>query len=180
MIGSPRMLEHDWHDEPLPDNVVVGERSWIYSSFAFLHHRARGAEAVRIGDDSGIYMGTAFALGPEAEVRIGDFCAIAGPIISTHGRIVIGDYAFVSYGVVFADDPVAVPPGTPLPHAALRGAPRDIVLGDDVWIGAGAIILGGARLGDGVIVGANCVVDFEIPDGATVAGNPARIVKVAA
>jgi acetyltransferase-like isoleucine patch superfamily enzyme len=174
---APRHLEHDWYDQPLPESLVVGERSWIYSSFAFLHDRTVRPGAVRIGRDSGIYMGTLFALGPEASVEIGDYCAVAGPIISMRGRLVIGDYAFISYGVVFADDPCAVPPGTRLPEGVAEPAPTEIVLGQDVWIGAGAVVLGGARIGDGAIVGARCVVDFEVPAGATVAGNPARIVK---
>lgn len=55
-----------------------------------------------------------------------------------------------------------------------------IRLGDDVWIGAGAVLLRGARIGNGAIVGAGAVVDFEVPAGAVVAGNPARVVGAAA
>jgi acetyltransferase-like isoleucine patch superfamily enzyme len=52
-----------------------------------------------------------------------------------------------------------------------------VVLGDDVWIGARATLLKGTRIGSGAIVGAGAVVDFEVPPGAVVAGNPARIVR---
>ncbi|RNF32835.1 CatB-related O-acetyltransferase [Paracoccus methylarcula] len=54
----------------------------------------------------------------------------------------------------------------------------DTVIGHDVWLGDGAVILPGARIGNGVIVGARAVVSGEIPDYAIVAGNPARIVRM--
>jgi maltose O-acetyltransferase len=57
------------------------------------------------------------------------------------------------------------------------GAP--ITIGDDVWIGGGAIILPGITIGNGAIVGAGSVVTHDVPPGVTVAGNPARIVKPA-
>jgi serine O-acetyltransferase len=50
------------------------------------------------------------------------------------------------------------------------------VLGDDVFIGAGAKILGGVKIGSGAKVGANAVVLDDIPDGATAVGIPARVV----
>ncbi|RMC37380.1 CatB-related O-acetyltransferase [Paracoccus alkanivorans] len=54
----------------------------------------------------------------------------------------------------------------------------DTIIGHDVWLGDGAVILPGTRIGDGVIVGARAVVSGEIPDYAIVAGNPARIVRM--
>lgn len=52
-----------------------------------------------------------------------------------------------------------------------------IRLGNDVWIGGGAIILGGVTLGDGVIVGAGSVVTRSVESMQMVAGNPARVIK---
>ena len=54
--------------------------------------------------------------------------------------------------------------------------PESIVVGENAWIGARAVLLEGARLGEGAIVGAAAVVDFEVPPYAIVAGNPARVV----
>jgi serine O-acetyltransferase len=59
--------------------------------------------------------------------------------------------------------------------AEKRDAP---VLGDDVFVGAGAKILGTVRLGNAVKVGANAVVTKDVPDGATVVGIPARVVRL--
>ena len=51
------------------------------------------------------------------------------------------------------------------------------VLGNNVYIGSGAKILGGIKIGNNVKVGANAVVLSDIPDGATAAGVPAKIIK---
>ncbi|MDH3009319.1 serine O-acetyltransferase [Gordonia alkanivorans] len=50
-------------------------------------------------------------------------------------------------------------------------------LGDFVYIGPGAVLYGGIRVGSGVVVGANSVVREDVPDGVTVAGVPARVVS---
>jgi maltose O-acetyltransferase len=51
---------------------------------------------------------------------------------------------------------------------------RPVVIGKNVWIGSGAIILPGVSIGDNSIVGAGSVVTRDVPAGATVIGNPAR------
>lgn len=162
-------LPHDWFDRPLPENVVIGEGSWLYSSFAFLHCRSRRPRAVTIGRRSGIYNTSFFDLGPEAEVHIGDYCSIVGAVIHTNGRVLIHDYAFVAHEVTIASDAYATPGRWSASDAA-------IVIGRNAWIGARAMLLGGAHLGEGAIVGAAAVVDFEVPPYAIVAGNPASIV----
>src|ERR1044071_1115921 len=103
-------LEHDWFPHPLPANVLIGERSWLYSAFAFLHYRSRRPCGVRIGDDSGVYNGTFFDLGPDGEVEVGDYCTLVGAIISTNRRIAIADHAFLAHEVVLADSFTSVPP----------------------------------------------------------------------
>lgn len=51
------------------------------------------------------------------------------------------------------------------------------VIGDNVFIGAGARVLGGITIGDGAVIGANAVVITDVPPGATVVGIPARVVR---
>ena len=59
-----------------------------------------------------------------------------------------------------------------------HSAGREIVIGDECWIGFGSIILPGVVLGDKVIVGAGSVVTKSFPEGhCTIAGNPARIIN---
>lgn len=54
---------------------------------------------------------------------------------------------------------------------------KPVEIGDDVWIGGGAIILPGVTIGSNVIVGAGSVVTKDVPNNVIVAGNPAKIVK---
>lgn len=170
------MLDHDWFPRPLPPNVVVGARTWIYSSFAFLHFYSQRPVGVRIGDDTGVYHGTQFEIGQAGEVWIGRYGVIAGPIIATNSCVSIGDYALISYGVVIAEHEAMIPPIPADPPRMGSVDERPIEIADNVWIGARAIVLGGARIGEGAIIGAAAVVNFEVPPFAIVAGNPARVV----
>lgn len=57
--------------------------------------------------------------------------------------------------------------------------PRDPVFGDNVYISAGAVLLGAISIGDGAVIGANAVVLKDVPAGATAIGIPARIIPAA-
>lgn len=61
--------------------------------------------------------------------------------------------------------------------ARIVSSSKPVSIGDDVWIGGGAIILPGVTIGNNVVVGAGSVVARDIPDNVVVAGNPAKIIK---
>lgn len=67
-----------------------------------------------------------------------------------------------------------------LEHDVTIGAERGSspILGDNVFIGAGARVIGAVRVGSHVKIGANAVVTRHLPDGATAVGVPARVVKI--
>lgn len=168
------LLPHDWFDKPLPANCKLGDRASLYSSFAFVHCQSQAS--ITIGEDTGLYNGTFFDLGPNAQIRIGRFCTVVGAIFSTRRTIVIGDYVFISHEVVLADHEIAMPPVDDDCEAGFSCSDCDVIIEDDVWIGARAIVLGGVRIGAGAIIGAAAVVDRDVPPHAIFAGNPGRVV----
>jgi acetyltransferase-like isoleucine patch superfamily enzyme len=133
---------------------------------------------VRLSGQPGIAFGRSGADLPELVVGDGTF--IGHGCSFTVGRSVrIGRHCLLAGGVqVFDMD------GHPLDAARRRaGEPTPIeemepvVIGDDVWIGRGALILKGVRLGDRSVIAARAVVTRDVSPDSIVAGNPARVVR---
>ncbi len=91
------------------------------------------------------------------------------------GGITLGDGVYIGPDVKFY---TAVHPLEPERRAAFEVESRPIVVGNDVWIGGGSILLPGVQVGDGATIGAGSVVNRSVPPRCVVAGNPARIIKV--
>jgi maltose O-acetyltransferase len=108
------------------------------------------------------------------------------------GNISIGRGVFLNFNCVILDVMrVTIGAGTQIgPAVQIYAAdhPRDpavrrsgkefgrpVRIGSNVWIGGGAIILPGVSVGDDAIIGAGSVVTRDVPQGATVFGNPARV-----
>ena len=170
-------LDHDWFPGEVPANVVVGDGSYVHSSYSFHHFRSRRPCGLRVGENSSLYEDASFELGPSGEVEIGDYTMLFGGKFVANTRIVVGSYTLISYETYFADEFAPVPPpDDPAPGDEVGAPETTISIGDVCWIGVRATVLAPARLGDGVIVAAGAVVDFDVPDYAIVAGNPGAIV----
>jgi len=163
-------LPHDWFPSDLPANVTIGEGSWVHSTYAFLRCRSERATAVRIGRCSGVYAWSSFELGPAGAVEIGHHCTITEVVFATNGTVRIGDRTMVSYQVVIADGPWPVP-------GRGGGSGGEIVLEEDVWVGARCVLLPGASIGAGSVLATGSVLDHAVPPGVLAAGNPARVVR---
>src|SRR5258708_23107890 len=173
-------LSHDWFPRELPRGLTLGQRSFLYSSFAFLHCDPAAPHSVCVGDDTGIYHGTFFELGPAAQVEIGCFSTIVGAILRVERELRIGNYVFVAHEVVISDcDGPSL--GRPLPSSGrlppASCQPRRISIEDDVWIGMRAIVLAGVTIRAWAVLGAGAVVRDDVPPHAVVLGNPARVVR---
>lgn len=100
-------------------------------------------------------------------VVIGDDCKVQAFSFIPDG-VVLGNHVFVGPRVTFTND--KFPPSP-------RQDWRETVVGDYASIGAGAVIVAGVRIGRMAMIGAGSVVTKDVPEGALVYGNPARIAK---
>lgn len=131
---------------------------------------------IRVGAQAAISPNATFAnperieIGPRA--RIGARCVLwAGP---STGRIVIGEDALLGPEVMATAAGYRFHDGSPVTDQHMDEA--DVTVGRDVWIGARAILLPGAAIGDGAIIGAGAIVRGRIPPFAIAVGAPARVV----
>jgi acetyltransferase-like isoleucine patch superfamily enzyme len=150
-----------------PPGALFGER-WIEI----------GADTLigqQVSVSAGIVPGQ--ELGPAVLLRIGDRCVIGrGTHIVAHQRIDIGDDVFTGPYVYITDQNHGyADPETPVGRQWPTNSPVSIGAGS--WLGAGAIVLPGTRIGRNVVVGAGSVVRGVFPDRCVVAGVPARVVR---
>jgi acetyltransferase-like isoleucine patch superfamily enzyme len=165
-------LAEDWWDAPLPAGVELGERTWFYSSFAFLHCHSQRPVPLRCGEACSINVAAQFALGPHGEVEIGHHTTINGTLIAVNGRVEIGDHNLIGYDTVIADDEF----WRPLEAGEEPPLGPTTVIGDNTWINPRARLIGGITVGDHAVIGTKAVVREDVPAGAIVAGDPARVV----
>lgn len=106
-------------------------------------------------------------------VNLGSRCHLwAG---TGHGRIVLGDDVLFGPEILVTAANYRFNDGSPVTKQTMDEA--DVIIGRDVWVGAKCVILPGARIGDGAIIGAGSVVRGEIPAMAIAAGVPARVLS---
>jgi maltose O-acetyltransferase len=128
----------------------------------------------------------------EIFAAVGDGTAIRAPVYVDYGcHITIGRDVFLNYGCVLLDvcditigDRTQIGPMVQLltadhprdPESRAEGLEKGapIVIGQNCWIGGGALILPGVTVGDDAVIGAGAVVTRDVGAGRTVAGNPAR------
>lgn len=108
--------------------------------------------------------------GPTGKLKIGAYCSIANGV-----TIFIGGEHQTRYVTTY-------PLSMAFPELAGRhGQVRtkgDVTIGNDVWIGDGAVVMSGVTIGDGAVVAARAVVTKDVPPYAIVAGVPARPVRL--
>lgn len=109
------------------------------------------------------------------DVIIGDHSIIGiGSVVI--GPVSIGNHVMLAQNIVVSglnhgyEDPL-------IPPSLQKEVRKQIVISDDVWIGANSVITAGITIGKHVVVGAGSVVTKSIPDYCVVVGNPAKVIK---
>lgn len=117
-----------------------------------------------------------------AKLRIGDWVGISGGSIWCTDSITIGNHVNIGAGCVLMDGDIhnenwqlrhtdrQTTSHVPYSH-------RPIVIGDDVWLGTGVIVLKGVSIGPRSIIGAGSVVTKSIPADCVAAGNPCKVIR---
>lgn len=153
---------------------------WVCKRFAYnaLHH-VRGLKLATIGKGTNIH--------PTAIIREGEYVTIGEHCLINHnnviqagksenGRITIGNYVHTGTNVVMLGfNHGFYTREVPTKEQDYLDAP--ITIGNDVWIGTGAVILAGVTIGNGAIIAAGAVVNRDVPDYAIVGGVPAKVIK---
>ena len=110
-------------------------------------------------------------------VRIGDRCLIGrGSGIVGHLAIDIGNDVWTGHHVYITDQNHGYEI-VDLPISMQTQIEKPVVVGEGSWIGAGSVILPGAHIGKHVAIGANSVVNGNIPDYSVAVGSPAKVIK---
>jgi maltose O-acetyltransferase len=126
---------------------------------------------------------------------IGEDTEIRPPLYVDYGaHLTVGARCFANFGLVALDvaaitigDDVQIGPNVQLltPTHPVEPEPRQqkweaaepIVIGDNVWLGGGVIVLPGVTIGENTVVGAGAVVTRDLPANVVAVGNPARVVR---
>lgn len=127
----------------------IGENAYIEPPF----HANFGGRHVHIGRD--FYANFNLTLVDDADIRIGDGCMCAPNVVIA----------------------TAAHPIDPEMRRAALQYNLPVTIGNNVWLGAGAIVLPGVTIGDNTVVGAGAVVTKNLPANVVAVGNPARVLR---
>ena len=157
--GNAFIYNHRGASIALGDNVTVN--SSFFSNLAGLYQRSvivtrRAGASIKIGNNVGMSGVTMYA---RVGITVGD-----NTLIGANTKILDNDFHPLDVQSRNANDQAAI-------------ACKEVVIGNNCFIGCNAIILKGTVLGDGCVVGAGSVVSGEFPANSVLAGNPAKIIK---
>jgi acetyltransferase-like isoleucine patch superfamily enzyme len=177
-----------WDYTSLPGNVVIGRDCFLERKLTFERFLSNRDPGLVLGDRVTVYTWTGFGVEEDGLVEVGDDSVLVGPQIMCAQHVSIGRGVVLSYNVTIADsdfhpiDPDRRREDTIAMSPARRGAPRaaldvaPVVIEDGAWVGIGATILKGVRIGRDARIAAGAVVTADVAPGTWVAGNPAQVV----
>ena len=143
----------------IEEDVYIAEGANIHTERLFLGARTIiSADTLLRGD---LHLGSDCSVNP--------FACLSGKVVCGDGVRIASGVNIVGFNHGFADSET--------PMYKLPSQTKGIHIGNDVWVGANAVILDGAHIGNAVVVAAGSVVRGTIPDFAIIGGVPAKVIK---
>lgn len=183
-------IEDDWYQRGIPANVITGPNVYIDTAYGFAAFNALEPDAMFIGEASGCYDRASFIAGETACIRVGKYCILNGTTLICNNHISIGDHCMISWGSVITDTwlpelfsvdqrrALLIQTGNDaLRHYPFCNESKPVIIEDNCWVGFGAVIMPGIKLGRGCIVGCKTIVTKDVPAYAVVTGSYEKIVK---
>ena len=169
----------------LLNNVIVGNGIKTYGKIFVLNYEG----SIKIGNNVtinsapwanpiGFGYKTQIQTVGNSQLIIGDNVGLSNCAITCAKKIIIGNNTLIGSGVkIYDTDFHPVDPFARTQNNTMKIKVEEIIIGDNVFIGAGSTILKGVRIGSNSVIGAGSVVTKNVPDNEIWAGNPA--IKVA-
>lgn len=157
---------------------LSGIKYWINLWAYIMVNMVVGRQKATIGKNSNVH--PTVVLRQAERIEIGDNCLLNHNNVlqagKEFGKIKIGNYVHTGANVMMfafnhSIDRIDIP--SKLQHYY----DADIVIEDDVWIGAGTVITAGVTIGKGCVIGSNSVVTHDIPPYSIAVGSPAKVIK---
>lgn len=152
-------------------NVYIGDNVVIFQS--------KKSGFVSLGAGTHIHNGTIIETGDSGKIIIGEDTHIQPRchLSAYKGQLRIGNGVQIAPICAFFPYNHSFEPNAPIKAQPIK-TNSGIFINDDVWLGVGTIVLDKVSIGKGAVIGAGSVVTRDVPDGAIVAGVPARVVKM--
>ncbi len=157
LLGNGVYLDQGAYLHACPNGIEIGAKSIVMHGAVLHVYNFRGMphSRIKIGCDS----------------LIGEYTVIRG-----QGGVTIGDRVYTSpFTQIIAVNHVFDDPNRPFVDQGITA--KGIVIEDDVWIGASAIITDGVRIGKGAVIAAGAVVTTDVLPHTVVAGIPAKVIR---
>lgn len=172
-IGTPCKISPFAIFRGCTSQINIGANTNVFGK-AYFHCEADGK--ITLGDRCEIHS-YARLMTYGGSITMGDDCSVNPySILYGHGGLEIGSMVRIAAHVVII-------PGShgleriDIPIVQQKMINKKVIIKDNVWIGAGAKILGGVTIHTGAVVGANAVVTRDVPENAIVAGVPANVIR---
>jgi acetyltransferase-like isoleucine patch superfamily enzyme len=106
-----------------------------------------------------------------ADIHIGNNCGFSGTVLGAFKSIKLGNNVRCGANTLITDSDWHL-------DDLRAGAPQEVIIEDNVWLGTNVIVLKGVKIGANSVIGAGSIVTKNIPENVIAAGNPCNVIKV--